>query len=935
MDDNLDITVRVKDSATRSLKTTKRSVDGLGSSVKKTASGFKGLYAQLIAISGVLAGGALFSKAVRDFAAFDDNMRAAAAVTKATTQELAAMTEMAKEMGRTTRYTASQAAEALRFLGMAGLEATEATEALPGVLNLAAAGALDLGTAADITTNVLSAFGLEVSQLSRVNDVLVQTFTNSNVTLTEIGEAFKMVGPIAKGVGANFEDLVGTIGALGNAGIKGTLAGTALKNAIDALLAPTGKEAELMKQFAQRIGQTSLQVRDSQGDFIGFARIIEQIEKAGAKGDEILQAFGMRAGPGLAALMNMGTEELQSLINKLNEAGGVSQEVADKMEAGIGGEIRKTISVWEAFKLALGEALGPSAIKLMESFRNTLNRLIDLIKELDEGGEIQAFGDMVVTVFEKIDFAISKTYRLVRVNVALYSHLFGKITGDAGLAEEALKGLNEEMRVLTGAADPDVVSIPFTDAMRKELEEMKKDDGPIGKGSKEVGDDIANNIIQYPTMETNLKVALIKLKAILKEESEKIKGEYAEGLIDIVSYYDQRAEIVRKKIEAELAILRNAAASQEDVDKKAIINAQIFAKEQELSSELLKLRNERKRAEEKIERDFLKKEQSLSRLKIRAERSYNDQKSRIKEEGLTELEVQFGKEEAALQAKHAKELQAIREYNEAALQLLKDKKASEEEIERQTAENKARINEQRDLQTAEKAQMIADQQVKLREYQIQNLQQLAQGATQIFTQLYNLTGQQSKELFYLAKAAAIAEATMNVAQGVTKAMAQGGIWGIAQGAIIAAQGAVQISTIAAQGLADGGEVLGVSPSSTADDKLIAATSGEFMEPVSSVKYYGLDFMEAIRKKAIPREAFSGYYASGGGISKPSTHFANGGPITQGAGIGPSGKPEINIINITDQSQIDAYLASSRGQDAVINVMGSRPDEVRRILREAY
>lgn len=927
-DQNLDIHVKIKRAGGNVLKTVKNEINALGKSAKSVSAGLSTIATAMTALAAVLGTvTVVMGKAVKDFAAFDDNMRAAGAVTKATAEEMELMTEAAKEMGRTTRYTASQAAEALRFMGMAGLEASEAVTALPGVLNLAAAGALDLGTAADIATNVLSGFGLEVERLGRVNDVLVQTFTNANVNLVEIGEAFKIVGPIAKGVGANFEDLVGTIGALGNAGIKGTLAGTALKNAIDALLAPTKKEAELMNKFAQRIGQTSLQVKDANGDFIGFAKVIEQVEKSGARGDEILQAFGMRAGPGLAALMNMGSEALDELIMKLEEAGGVSEEIAEKMEAGIGGEIRRTISILESLSISLGEALGPKAIEFLKRFQEVIKSIIAEVQRLADSGELRAFGDLVIDIFDTIVLLGEKTYRVLRLIGAGIANIAALATGDLGVIRESVKGINEEIALLTGTFQEEVVTGVITDQMVKEFEEAANPSGPIGKGAEKVNKTIADKIIEYPTIETKLKAALIRINGRLKEESETIKSEYQKGIINLEQYYDERSRIINEKIQAELNLLRNRLESETDVQKRELLNAQIFAKEKQLAAAIVQLESSKQKELDKLAQQRVKAEERVNRLQLRAEKAMIDQKARIRAEGQSEVEFQQEKELADLETKQDKELASIQSFYDAKLELLRQQKASEEEIERLSKEKEQALAQQTLLQNQETAQLIAEQQAAVAEAKLQQLQSLASDTATLFTDLYNLTGQKSKEFFYIAKAAAIAQATMSTAAAVMKAWEQGGIFGAASAAIIAAQGAVQIATIASQSLASGGEVAGSSPTATSDDKLIAATSGEFMQPVSSVKYYGKDFMEAIRTRALPKGVFSGYFAAGGMVGETSMPDVGTGEETP---IVPAAS-EINIINVTDPNTLDEYLASAKGQDAILNVLGARPEAARRLL----
>lgn len=935
--ESMNILVTFKNAAKAGVKSLNRDLKRVDATVGKTTKGLKSFHGQLLAIGAVFAGGAFFGNAISVFAKFDDNMRAAGAVTSATADELERMTDIAKEMGRETRFTASQSAEALRFLGMAGFEASEAIAALPGTLDLAAAGALDLGTAADIATNVLTGFGIEVEQLGRVNDVLVKTFTSANVNLIEIGESFKMVGPIAKGVGGNFEDLVGSIGALGNAGIKGTMAGVALKNAIDALLAPTGKEAALLKKLEARMGGVALKVRDSEGDFIGFVEVIKQLEAAGLRGDEALQAFGLRAGPAMVALMNQGSEAIAEMKDGLDDAGGTAKRIAAEMEAGIGGELRKTISVLESLKITFGEAFGPEVTVILEAFRGYLLDTIQIIEQWKEDGTLVGIGQTIVDIFTVVNAVIEKTVDVLQSFTALAIASAAAITGDFDLAREAMKGWVKETNDIFAQSEKwdGVVSKPITDEMnatRAALEEAANPSGPIGKGTQKVSDTLAKKMIPTATLEAELNAALIKLNAILEKEAAELDANYDQGIIKLTEYYDTRINLAEQAYEAERKILQNKLDDETDVDKKLILNAKLFELQTKHEADIIGLNAERVDAQVKLDEDLLKSKEQIDRKRIKAEQAVKDQEARIRDDGTTTLDTKFAGELSALQNKQNNELQSIRDYHAAILENLKDTKAAEVEIERAAEEQKAAIREQTALQQQEQEQLAADQALRLQEYRIDNLKSIAGGAAQAFQALYEMMGSESKELFMLAKAAAIAEATMNVAQGITKAMAQGGIFGIAQGVVIAAAGAAQIATIASQGFAGGGEIGGKSPNKRADDKTIRVTSGEYVHQVDAVNHYGVGFMNAVNERRL-KFAYGGFVHNQ--RSNKVDSFANGGAVTGGGGgvpAGPGNDMAFNIINVTDPRTLDQYLATTQGQDAVLNVIGARPEAAQRMLK---
>lgn len=198
---------------------------GLEGSAKSSFAGIGASAAKLGAFLGVALGGAamlnVFKKMISIGVDFQYTMATVGGVMRATAEEMESLTATAKRMGETTEFTASQAGEALRFLGMAGFDAAEAAEALPGVLDLATAGTIDLGRAADIASNALTAMNLPVKQLTRVNDVFIGTITRSNVNMEQMAESFKYAAPVAKAYGYEIEELSGLIGALGDAGIQG------------------------------------------------------------------------------------------------------------------------------------------------------------------------------------------------------------------------------------------------------------------------------------------------------------------------------------------------------------------------------------------------------------------------------------------------------------------------------------------------------------------------------------------------------------------------------------------------------------------------------------------------------------------------------------------------------------------------------------------
>jgi hypothetical protein len=337
-----------------------------------------------------------------------------------------------------------------------------------------------------------------------------------------------------------------------------------------------------------------------------------------------------------------------------------------------------------------------------------------------------------------------------------------------------------------------------------------------------------------------------------------------------------------------------------------------------------------KDAEKKRLERIARAEEEFNRARLAADQTLEDQRLRLAiAEGDKRAELR--KEQIDLQRAQADELATLQDAHEAKLELLRAQGASEIAVFQEKEAQKLEIAEQLRLQEAERSQQLIDQDRAIQEQKLENLADLAQGTSQLFTDLYEVTGKKQKEFFYAAKAASIAEATINIAQAVTKALAQGGFFGIATAAVVGAMGAVQIAKIAGQGLAEGGLVHGSSPSDTADNVPIRATAGEYMQPVSSVRHYGLGVMEAIRQKAVPKDVMSRFSVPRAPRSM-KTNFQEGGEIPSGnGGLATGQQKQTNIINVLDPAVFDQWSASAAGQRNILNAMSENIFEVRQMV----
>ena len=296
--------------------------------------------------------------AVRTFAGFEDQMAQVRAVTGAADRDFAKLTARAKELGRTTSFTAAQVAGAMTELGRAGFKPGQILDAIGSVLNLARATATDLPRAAEIASAAMRGFGLTAKDTTYIADVLTATANNSAQGLEDIGESMKYVAPMAREAGENIRDTAAALGVLANNGIKGSMAGTALARAYKNL-AKTGSQKMLEKMGVNAV--------DANGNLRKVADILSDLGQATAKmgSAQRLSIFEKLFGRGSAAALKLaGGSNFKNMQTVLSSVGGTAARTARVMDDTLGGSFRKLWSAVEGVQIAIGEALGPVIARL-------------------------------------------------------------------------------------------------------------------------------------------------------------------------------------------------------------------------------------------------------------------------------------------------------------------------------------------------------------------------------------------------------------------------------------------------------------------------------------------------------------------------------------------------------------------------------------------
>jgi len=352
--------------ADRAVRGVDKSVGVLGKTVKSAGRSIGLLFAGFAGVAGVKAATNVISK-------FEESMAIVQGVTSATKREFRELEATAKDLGATTRFTATQAAEGLTFLARAGFSATEAMAALPATLNLAIAGQLELGEAADFASNILSQFGLEAENTVRIVDVLTKTANSSNTNVRQLAEAMKFAGPIAGSLGKEIEEVAAAVGVLGDSGIQASLAGTNMRGVMLALAGPTGGAADAL----QRLGLSMDDVNPEKNNLISIFRRFRDVQLDAATATEI---FGRR-NAAAALILAKGAEKVGELTLANERAAGAAQKMADIQNKTLAGSIRSLISAIEALTLATGEFGLASAMKFAVDTMTQAVRILAGVKD--------------------------------------------------------------------------------------------------------------------------------------------------------------------------------------------------------------------------------------------------------------------------------------------------------------------------------------------------------------------------------------------------------------------------------------------------------------------------------------------------------------------------------------------------------------------------
>lgn len=516
---------------------------------------------------------------------FEEGMSGVKALSGATANEMKALDKQARQLGSSTKFTATQASEGMQKLALAGWDAQQIMAGMPGMLDLAAAGSLDLATAADITSDTMQAFGLDAKKAGHAADVFAYAQANANTNVEQMGEYMQYTAPVANALGWSLEEAGAAAMTLANAGLKGGKAGQAFATSLSRLAKPTSAMKKEMKNL-------NMEFFDAEGNMKPLPGVMKEIEK-GTKGmtreqksSTLTTLFGAQAYKHWAILLEDGSKSLESNTKALEEADGAAKKMADTMIDNARGKITIFKSAVEGLQISLTR-------QLMPAFSDTIEGATDL-----------------VTWFTNLDEASQKT---IAKTALLGAGILGVTTVVAGLTAAVGAFLTFAgpvgLAITGGIALLGGLGVALF-AAKEHTKNLKKEQEKAQTEALRYGDNLSagtkKGVKGYTDLYEGAKLKMLDLKRMSGEQAEKTSSE-------VVKAFSQMADKVITELETQKEKMANAIN-----DVYAIAGDAGKGAAKKMTNEVLK----------KFDKDIGEYKQALDTVK-EAHKKYNNDLSKM------------------------------------------------------------------------------------------------------------------------------------------------------------------------------------------------------------------------------------------------------------------------------------------------------------------
>ena len=416
----------------KGLSSAKTAVSSLGTGIKKGFATVTKVTALAVTAASTAVVG--FGKsAVTAGSQFDTSMSQVAATMGKSTDEIKDLREFAKKMGSETAFSASEAADALNYMALAGYDSKTSMSMLPNVLNLAAAGSIGLADASDMVTDAQSALGLSLDDTSKLVDKMAKASSKTNTSVAQLGEAILTVGGTAKNLKGGTTELSAALGLLADNGVKGAEGGTALRNIILSLSAPTGSAAKALKALGVEVFDEQGNMRDLESIFTDLNASLSTMSQ-GEQTQALNKIFNKVDLKSVNALLGTSVGRWDEVTKEIDNATGSAQKMADTQLDTLAGDITKFKSALEGAQIETSEKLTPSLREFVQLGTTGISEMTTAFKEDGLEGLMAAFGE---TLNKGIELIISKMPEIISAGVTLLETLIEGIESNLDQVIEA------------------------------------------------------------------------------------------------------------------------------------------------------------------------------------------------------------------------------------------------------------------------------------------------------------------------------------------------------------------------------------------------------------------------------------------------------------------------------------------------------------------
>lgn len=438
-----DTTKRISSEIGGHLQTAGKNLETVGSTLTKAVT------VPIVGLGGLI---------VKTSSSFESAMSRVQAVSGASGGELQKLNKKAQELGATTAWSASEVADGMTEMAKAGWSASDIIDGMSGVLNAASASGEDLAQVSTIVADAITGFGLKAKDASRVADLLTQSANAGTIDITDLGESFKYISPIAKTMGFSIEDVTTAISAMSMSGIKGSQAGTSLRTMMARMVKPTDDVKKAMDELG-------IKLTNSDGSFKSLNTIVSEMRGSfsGMTDEQKTYYATVLAGQdgmsGLLSLLSMTQGEYDKISESMKNCSGVAEDTAKTMLDNFGGQLTILKSSLEGVAIQFGEVLLPHFKNFVTWVQKVILKLQSMTKEQKEqivkwaafaaaiGPMQQVFGKLTSTIGKitsafgavpKVISTVQKDFKLLQLGITHIQEGFElSKAGFSGLGKEA------------------------------------------------------------------------------------------------------------------------------------------------------------------------------------------------------------------------------------------------------------------------------------------------------------------------------------------------------------------------------------------------------------------------------------------------------------------------------------------------------------------